>query len=265
MKKNILYKGKKIFYRKESNGFPIVLLHGFGEDGSIWDLQIDFLKNDFEIIIPDLPGSGKSEMLYGNILIEDYADCIKALLDDGKIENCIMLGHSMGGYVTLAFAEKYPAYLKGFGLIHSTAFTDSDEKKEIRKRSIETIKEYGAYNFLKTTTPNLFGEKFKKENPGEVDKLIEAGNNFKGEALMQYYKTMMLRPCRTDVLKQSSVPVLFVMGAEDKAAPVNDLLQQVHLPQVSYFHILENAGHMGIWEAADEMNKFIFEFAHEII
>lgn len=256
-----------IFYRKESNGFPVILLHGFGEDGNIWQEQIEFLKKNFQLIVPDLPGSGKSPMLKKgeDVLIDDYANAIKEILDKENIAECIMLGHSMGGYITLAFAEKYPSYLKGFGLIHSTAYADSDEKKEIRKRGIETIEAYGAYNFLKTTIPNLFGEKFKKENPASIEKLIEGGNNFSKESLKEYYKAMMLRPGRTSVLKESNVPVLFICGTEDKAAPLVDLLQQAYLPNVSYFNIVENISHMGMMEDAENINRHIFDFVHEIV
>lgn len=254
-----------LHFKKYGEGFPVVLLHGFGEDGAIWKEQASYLKEYFQVLVPDLPGSGQSSLLYGDIMIDDYADEIKKLLDKEQIHQCIMLGHSMGGYITLAFAEKYPQYLKAFGLVHSTAFADSDEKKEIRKRGIETIKEYGAYPFLKTTIPNLFGENFKKTNAKVVNDLIEAGNNFTTEALMQYYRAMMLRPDRTYILKESKVPVLFIIGTEDKAAPVNDLMQQVHLPQVSYFHVLKNTGHMGMLESAEHVNTFISDFAHENI
>lgn len=251
--------------KKYGAGFPVVLLHGFGEDSTIWNNQTEFLKTHYQVIVPDIPGSGASPSLQGDALIEDYASHLKDLLDKENIHQCIMLGHSMGGYITLAFAEKYADKLKAFGLIHSTAFADSSEKKEVRKRGIETIKEYGAYPFLKTTIPGLFGEAFRRENSRAIDKLTEAGKNFNAETLVMYYRAMMLRPDRTHVLRESRVPVLFVTGAEDKAAPVNDLLQQVHLPQVSYFHVLKNAAHMGMLESASHVNRFIGDFVHESI
>ncbi|MBK7375227.1 MAG: alpha/beta fold hydrolase [Chitinophagaceae bacterium] len=110
-------------------------------------------------MVPDLPGSGKSGVISSQSAVgmEEYAEIIKAILVEEKIEKSTMLGHSLGGYITLAFAEKYPGMLNSFGLVHSTAFADSEEKKAARLKSIEFIKKYGAYDFLRTTIPGLSG------------------------------------------------------------------------------------------------------------
>lgn len=268
METSFLYQNKKIFYRTEGKGTPVVLLHGFGEDRHIWDRQIEYLAAHCLLLIPDLPGSGKSEMLGETqkpdtqeyFTMDDYADCIEALLKNEEITGCTMLGHSMGGYITLAFAEKYPGLLTGFGLVHSTAFADSEEKKKIREKGIGAMGEYGAYAFLKNTIPNLFGSAFKKTNPAEINKLVEAAKNFTAASLQQYYRAMMMRPDRTHVLKSNRLPVLFVMGTEDIAAPMEDVLQQTSLPVVSYIQVLEQTGHMGMWEDTATMNRILLEF-----
>src|SRR5436190_21281962 len=113
--KIITYKDSKIFYRIIGNGDPVILIHGFGEDGDIWEKQIEFLQDHFQLIIPDLPGSGKSEMI-GDMSIEGMSELIKYILAEEKVERCIMIGHSMGGYISLAFAEKYPDLLSSFAL-----------------------------------------------------------------------------------------------------------------------------------------------------
>ncbi|MDE3251567.1 MAG: alpha/beta hydrolase [Bacteroidota bacterium] len=274
MQNQFRYLDATISYRIIGEGKPVVLLHGFGETGHIWDEQIAFLKDFCCLLIPDLPGSGASSLLRqkakvkiqkegsgsNDILMEDYADCIQALLLHQNIESCIMLGHSMGGYITLAFAEKYPGFLSAFGLIHSTAFADTDEKKKNRERGIALIAEFGAYAFLKNTTPNLFAERFKQKCPEKINKLIEEGKAFTSEALQQYYRAMMLRPDRTHVLKGNPLPVIFVMGTEDIAAPMEDVLKQVSLPNISYIYVLPDTGHMGMWEAADELNRQLLAF-----
>src|SRR5690349_8852079 len=183
MQKNFHHNGANIFYRIEGKGIAVILLHGFGEDGSVWDEQIP-LKTQCKLIIPDLPGSGASTFIKHEPLastIEFYADCIYALLKNENVDSCIVLGHSMGGYITLAFAEKYPRLLKGFGFVHSTAFSDSEEKKQNRQRGIELMDQYGSYAFLKNTTPNLFSNQFKREHPEKINSLIERGNNFSKE------------------------------------------------------------------------------------
>lgn len=277
MQNQFRYLDSTLSYRIIGEGKPVVLLHGFGETGHIWDEQIAFLQDHCRLIVPDLPGSGESSLLSQRskvksqkdpgdsetISIDDYADGIQALLVHEKIHSCILLGHSMGGYITLAFAEKYPGCLSGFGLIHSTAFADPDEKKKNRERGIALLAEFGAHAFLKNTTPNLFAEGFKQKHPEKINKLIEEGKAFTVEALQQYYRAMMLRPDRTHVLKGNRLPVIFVMGTEDIAAPMEDVLKQVSLPDISYIYVLPDTGHMGMWEAADDLNRQLLTFIHQ--
>jgi len=298
MEKEIKYHSKRIFYRVVGSGKTVLLIHGFGEDGNIWNLQVEYLQNKFRLIVPDLPGSGRSELV-DDMSIEGMAEVIKAIIDQeikaidpttsafaaataGKPDsrlptldsrfptpNCILLGHSMGGYITLAFAEKYPNYLKGFGLIHSTAFSDTEEKKETRRKGIVFIQEHGSYEFLKTATPNLFSENSKNQprllsGPNSIQDLIEQGNNFSPDSLVSYYEGMMQRPDRTAVLRQSSVPVLFIMGKYDTAVPLDDVLKQCHLPEKSYIHILHQTGHMGMLEEAEKTNRVLEKFLEEI-
>jgi pimeloyl-ACP methyl ester carboxylesterase len=282
--------GDILEYALIGEGKPVVLLHGFGEDAHIWDAQVDFLKDHCRLIVPQLPGTGRSSLLRENagvgretagvsresekkahasrltshdITIDDYADRIHALLQALDINSCIMIGHSMGGYITLAFAEKYPDKLQAMGLVHSTAFADSEEKKQMRQKAIDTIGKYGAAAFLKTTIPNLFGRSFKEKHPEKIGELIRSGEQFSEATLQQYYRAMMLRPDRTPVLKSNDLPVLFVMGTEDNAAPMDDVLQQVSVPAKSYIYILEDVGHMGMWEATAELNRILLAFIQQ--
>ncbi len=203
MQKTFHHNSAEIFYRTEGEGIPVVLLHGIPLDGSVWDEQIDFLKAHCKLIVPDIPGSGKSTFVKHEqeaTTIEYYASCMHALLQHENVNICFMFGHSLGGYITLTFAEKYSQLLKGFGLIHSTAFADSEERKENRVKGITMMEEYGTYAFLKNMIPNLFGKKFKAEQPEKVNALIENGNNFSKQALQDYYRAMMQKPDRTNVL-----------------------------------------------------------------
>lgn len=262
--KHIIFRNKKIYYRAEGNGKPVMLLHGFAEDGHVWKYQVKKLKEKFLVIIPDLPGSGASEMLEGEIFIEDYAEAVKAIAGEELLNNnknqFTLIGHSMGGYITLAFAEKYPGLLNAFGLFHSTAYADDESKKEIRRRGIEFIIKNGAASFLKTTTPNLFSEKTKKDKPHLIENLISSTKYFSDEALIQYYKAMIKRPDRTSVLKSFNKPVMFLIGKNDNAVPLKASLEQCHIPITSHIKILKNSGHMGMWEEKKKVNTFINEF-----
>lgn len=270
MQKELVYQNTRIAYQKLGSGKPVVLLHGFGENSSIWKRQIEYLQNNFLLLIPDIPGSGNSEFLSienlkttpqkDYISITDYADVLQAILVAESIEKCTLLGHSMGGYITLAFAEKYPNHLQAFGLIHSSALPDSAEKKEMRQKGIALMEKYGVGPFLKNTIPNLFGDNFKKEHPEDVAALIKASERFNTKACQQYYTAMMHRKDTTAVLRNTNLPTLFIIGTVDVAVPITDVLPQTHMPKFSYIHILEEVGHMGMWEATEKLNSFLEEF-----
>ena len=273
MFKSILYRSSEIFYRVIGEGKPVLLLHGFGEDGEIWDKQVECLKTRFRLIVPDLPGSGKSGIISREpgvgsqelaVGMADYADLVKSILHEEKITECIMLGHSLGGYITLAFAEKYPASLNAFGLLHSSAFADSEEKKAARRKSNTFIKNNGAYEFLKASIPGLFKASEGLESTDRLNKpfeaLIERGRNFSAEALIQYYEAMIARPDRTEVLKTFPGPILFIIGQHDNAVPFQQSLQQCYLPAISHVDILRNSAHMGMMEETDKVNEIISAF-----
>lgn len=259
--KSFLYQSSKIGYRISGSGKPVILIHGFGEDGDVWKNQVPFLEKHCTLIIPDLPGSGKSELIT-DMSIEGMAGCIKAITDEEKINSATVLGHSMGGYITLAFAEKKPALINAFGLIHSSAYADSEEKKEARRKSIEFIKAHGAYDFLKTAIPGLF---YQPENNKDCEALVEAGINFTPEALIAYYTAMINRPDRTAVLTSYTQPILFIMGQYDKAVPFEHSLSQSHLPQQSHITILRNSAHMGMYEEAEKTVKAILQFLEIVL
>jgi pimeloyl-ACP methyl ester carboxylesterase len=263
--KTVEYKGKKIAYRTKGSGPLIVLLHGFGEDGTVWRNQYDIFPNH-QLIVPDLPGSGESEMI-ADMTMEGLADALKEAIASETVNNplqCTLIGHSMGGYVALAFAEKYPDALAAFGLFHSTAFADTEEKRQTRRKGIAAIKENGAEAFLKTFVPNLYGPVTKEKSPQLITEHLAGVHNFSAEALVNYFEAMMARPDRTFVLREAKAPVLFVMGAYDKAVPPEDGLKQCHLPQLSYIHLLQNSGHMGMVEEAGEANKILIQFMNTV-
>lgn len=271
MDKTIIYETGSLCYKTFTPGNsiptnpPLVLVHGFAEDGSIWDHQTAYLKNDHRLIIPDLPGSGLSSPLPGDTSMEEMAGAVKAILDAEKINECILIGHSMGGYTTLAFAELYPQMLKAFGLFHSTSYADSEEKKAARRKGIEFIRKNGAAPFIKQTTANLFSETSRSQHPEWIGTLIEKYAGFDPDSLIHYYEAMIRRPDRSHVLRQFPRPVLFITGGLDNTIPLNISLQQSHLPDVSYIYILEQAGHMGMLEDAARAGQILKEFLNELI
>ena len=276
MEKSILYQNKKISYQTIGSGKPVMLIHGFGEDGSVWKNQVEYLKNKFHIIVPDLPGSGQSEMI-DDMSMEGMSEVLHMIIHKELIDisespqvpppggfrgDCTVIGHSMGGYITLALVEKYWNHIFAFGLFHSTAFADSEEKKETRKKGIEFINQHGAFEFLKTSTPNLFSPNSisPEARPNSINDFIETLKDFTPNALIAYYNAMMQRPDRTHILKNTKIPVLFIAGENDNAIPLYDVLKQCHLPEKSYFHVLKKSGHMGMMEEPELANLILKDF-----
>ncbi len=264
MQQILLFSGQKLEYELRGSGMPVMLVHGFTEDRRIWDPLLAGMENKYLWIMPDLPGSGGS--VYNRSLSElkDFAEVIYAIMENEKIHDLVLIGHSMGGYISLAFAEKYPEKIRALGLFHSSSYPDSPEKKESREKNIRFIQKNGSAPYVETAIPGLFSDGFKTEHPDQIRKLIDRYANFTTESLVQYLEAMKNRPATTGVLRSITKPVLFIMGEEDKAVPIKDMLEQCHLPQISYIHILTHTAHMGMIEHTSLCNSLIDRFLEQI-
>ena len=232
----------------------VVLLHGFGEDSSVWSGFVPFLQKDFYILTPDYARLSNLKS------VEEYADFVHEKIVEKGIEKCVIIGHSMGGYIALAFAEKYPEMLTGLGLFHSTSFADSDEKKLARTKNIEFIDKHGAEAFIKTSTPNLYAEAFQKHHPEIIEKHIEYASKLPKEALMAGMKAMRDRPDRRQILKSLRCSVMFIIGEMDKSVSPQDAKSQIMMPKFFSSSILNDVAHMGMAEEPEECLKFVIKF-----
>jgi pimeloyl-ACP methyl ester carboxylesterase len=232
----------------------VVLLHGFGADSSTWNDYATVLEKDYTVILPEYATLSRLKT------IEDYADFVHEQLVEKGVEKCAVIGHSMGGYIALAFAEKYPQMLSGFGLFHSTSFADSDEKKVARNKIIETIKRSGSEVFIRASTPTLYAEEFVKLNPFVIAKHIEYASQFPPEALIAGMQAIRDRPDRRAVLKALRVPVMFIIGEKDKSISPADSKSQIMIPKFFSSSILDNVAHMGMVEERDHCLAFLERF-----
>ncbi|HTR28969.1 MAG TPA: alpha/beta fold hydrolase [Puia sp.] len=249
-----------IFCRDNGSGIPILLLHGFGEDGTVWQNQVDVLAAGSRLLIPDLPGSGRSSALPASTSLESLAVVIKEVLDQLHVDKVILIGHSMGGYIALAFAARFPERLLAFGLFHSTAYPDSDEKKATRRKAIDFIRANGAAPFIRQSTPNLFSFRTREQRPELVESTSRKYSDLAPASLTGYYEAMIARPDRTAVLREFPRPVLFVLGEDDIVVPLQQGLEQSWLPAISHLHIVKQAGHMAMLEAPEKSNQLISDF-----
>ena len=232
----------------------VVLLHGFGADSSTWNDYAAVLEKEYTVILPEYATLSHLRT------IEDYADFVHEQLVEKGVEKCAMIGHSMGGYIALAFAEKYPQMLSGFGLFHSTSFADSEEKKEARNKIIESIKKNGSEVFTRASTPTLYAEEFVKLHPFIIAKHIEYASQFPPEALIAGMGAIRDRPDRRAVLKALRVPVMFIIGEKDKSVSPADSKSQIMMPKFFSSSILDNVAHMGMVEESEHCLAFLERF-----
>lgn len=258
--KSITFRNKTIAYDTAGKGIAVVLLHGFCEDSRMWeDFKLDLVEEKYKVITIDLPGFGKSTVWPG-VSISDMAAAVDAVLKELKLEKVILIGHSMGGYVSLAFAEKHGKKLIGLGMFHSHPYADSDEKKEGREKGIGFVQRQGHALYVKQLIPAFFAPEFVNSNAFLIEKLTFRASNYDAEAIIAALQAMKDRPDRSKVLSGIKCPVLFIIGKKDNAIPADQSLEQTHLPRVSSIHILEKVGHMGMFEATKHTQLYIRKF-----
>jgi pimeloyl-ACP methyl ester carboxylesterase len=240
----------------------ILLIHGFGEDHAIWKNQIEFLSTHYRVIAPNLPGVHCKPLALHHSQapnIRMYVEVLHELMHHLHIEQYYIVGHSMGGYIGLSFADYYVNHVQGLLLFHSTTYEDNEAKKTSRMKVAEFIQEWGVSKYLETATPNLFGDAFKKTNPGVIQNVIESGSGISQEAMIQFVFAMRNRKAMTYLLKQHTIPAWMIVGEADLAVPIQDSLEQIKLLPSSNSLVLNNVGHMGMFEATDQVNEFIHQ------
>lgn len=244
MEKQISYLDQNINYHIEGQGETIILLHGFMEDLGMWKTHSEELAQNFQVLCIDLPGHGKTG-LWSNVHGMDFmADVIEQVFKEEKIEKGVMIGHSMGGYVSLAFADKFPEKLNGIGLFHSHTMADSDEAKKNRERTIDIVKQQ-KIGFINQFIPSLYAENNQKKFEKEILKQIEQANQMNPEGIIAALSGMKDRPMRLDIIAFSKVPVLFILGKKDSRIALDHALAQASTAKLAQIIVLGNSGHMG--------------------
>ena len=254
--KSISNSGGKMHYRRVGEGPAIVLLHGFCATSHLWDPILMPLNDGYSLLLPDLPGFGESDH-FDNANMKWLAVQVKEMLDAEEEDSAILLGHSMGGYIALEFAQLCPERLKGLGLIHSHPYADNEEQNSTRKRAIHLIQEKGAATYVRKFIPGLFAS--------TTDRLIIRAmmaslENQTAEGLIAGHQAMLQREDTSKVLEALNIPVLFINGKHDLIISKERRFDQVALPKVAMLHTLERTGHMGTIEQPREMATAINSF-----
>lgn len=241
----------------------ILMIHGFGEDHCIWKNQLEALAPHCRIIAPNLPGVQCTPLTLHHSQapnIRMYVEVLHELMHHLEIDTYSIVGHSMGGYIGLSFADYYVNHVQSLLLLHSTTYEDNEAKKASRMKVAEFIEEWGVTKYLESATPNLFGNAYKKSNPEEIQQLIEAGSDISKEAMIQFVFAMRNRKAFTQLLQQNNIPIWMIAGDADLAVPFEDSLAQIKLLPSNHSLVLKDVGHMGMLEAPEQVNQFIQQF-----
>lgn len=243
--------GYKIAYNTTGQGNAVVLLHGFCESSHIWNSFVAELSQQYTVVTIDLPGFGASDMIE-SYTISALADAVVQVLDVLELKTCVLIGHSMGGYVAVDFAQRYSVRLKGLGFFHSHPFADNEEKKKNRLKAIEFIQKHGVTPFVTHLFTNLFAPQFVIENPAVVEDFIDECTTQHRDAVIAASRAMMEREDKSAVLKHLRCPVLFIIGEQDTSIPLQQSFSQVALALQSEVHLLQGIGHLGMLEAKEQ-------------
>ena len=245
-----------VFYTDQGEGFPVVFIHGFCETHEVWNRFAEKLSKDFRVISVDLPGFGNSASLPENFSIADAGAQIINLLKQLEIKKCVSIGHSLGGYVTLAMVKQQASLFSGFGLFHSSAYADTEERKAARNKVIEFVSKNGVPAFIETFIPPLFYDKANPDIPFAVKMALQT----KQETLIGYAKAMRDRPDLTGVIEKFNHPVMFMAGEKDTVIPPEALEKQSKLAAKPHLFIIKGAAHMGMFEKESETLSLTHKF-----
>ncbi len=238
--------GLTIAYSRHGEGTPLVLIHGFPLDHSIWQDLIPHLEVEFEVILPDLRGFGMSASATEPYGMSDMADDIAGLLDHLEIGTTALAGHSMGGYVALAFASKYPQRIRGFGLVSSQALADPPDRKQGRYKTAEDVQQKGVGVVVETMAPKL------SAHPGVQDYARGLIARQSSEGIIGALKAMAEREDGTSVLSALSVPITLVHGDADALIPIERAREIKSLAPAAHLTELPGIGHLPMMEAAEK-------------
>lgn len=250
MEKWIAFEHGKINYTVAGQGPAVVLLHGFLEDLSIWRPFAEKLAERFTVLTIDLPGFGKTSTFDKVHSMPFMANIVFSVVAEEEVDECIMVGHSMGGYVALAFAANYPERLKGIVLFHSQAAADDEEARINRDRTIEIVK--GDHSsFVRSFIPSLFAQKHVGSYTAEIEALRKISEQTAVNGIVAALAGMRDRDDHQGTLTKLDIPVFFIVGKQDSRIIMDRMLNQLTLPRNCEALILDGVGHMGFIEAGE--------------
>lgn len=244
----IPFKTASINYSDKGSGKTIVLFHGYLETHEIWDGFAEELSKSFRVIAIDIPGHGKSGKIAETHNMDLLAEAVDTVLSTLNIDKAFLVGHSMGGYVALAYLANYPKKVSGICMFHSTPFADTDEKKANRDREIALIRQGKQESIFNVNVPKGFANDNLVPLKNKVDWAIGLARKCEPDGIIALLEGLKSRPDRQTLLKETSTPVLFILGKKDNYIPFDVMYAVAQRTLKGEVLTLDNSGHMGFLE-----------------
>ena len=254
-----VFRGATIAYSTKGKGRTILLIHGFLGAKEIWKEFESRLAKNFKVVSIDLPGHGQSECIGYVHNMELLAECCKSLLIHLSIRKAVVVGHSLGGYVSLAFGEKFPDSVLGLMLVNSTAKGDSKERKKSRDQLIKLVKK-DRIKVLTFLVPGFFSLK-NRRTASQIKSYLKMANNCSEQAIIATAEGMKIRKEREIVLKFAPYPYHYIIGAHDSILESEHLKKETQIGTNGSFSLLEDASHMSLLESKEQVFKAIKSFS----
>jgi pimeloyl-ACP methyl ester carboxylesterase len=264
MEKYIHYKGKKIFYTEEGSGTPVVLVHGYLESAKVWNSFAHRMAKKFRVISVDLPGHGNSDIYEETHSMEFLATSVNALLNAIGIQKAFLAGHSLGGYVSLAFLELYPEKLIGYCLFHSHPFEDTVEALQKREREIRLVEAGKKFLMYPENVKRMYADKNLEKFYAALERSKKIASEIRAEGIVSVLKGMMVRPSRLTLMEKGVTPCLWILGSMDNYIPCEAIQKKVKLPANAELVILRNSGHLGFIEEEERAAEVISAFVEKL-
>lgn len=260
MKDYYLHEGGKLYYSDTGRGEVVVLLHGYLETSDIWNGFAESLAREYRVIAVDMPGHGQSSVHGDCHTMEFMATALKALLDHLETGKVFLTGHSMGGYVTLAFLELFPEMLGGYCLFHSHPLADSPLVVEKRIKEAGIVRSGMKHLIYPVNIPNLYAADNLEKFHEAVQFSKDIAATISDEGIIAVLNGMRIRPSRVHVMEEGKVPSLWILGRKDNIINCAGILEEVKLPPNARVIVLEESGHMGFIEEQELAIRVVADF-----
>lgn len=252
--------GINIYYRDEGSGLAAVLIHAFPLNQTMWDDQLDKLRNHCRVITLDLRGFGRSDAPPGPYLMNEMAADVRELLSALDVDRAVLVGLSMGGYVSLAFRRNYPDAVAAMVLADTRATSDTDEARERRLKSAERAERDGSHAIADDMIPLLLGRTTLESRPAVIKRVRAMIESNRPHAIAAAQRGMAQRRDSTDILADIDIPVLILAGSEDTLTPVAEAETLCAGTRGAHLRVIEGAGHLSNIERPEDFNAALIEF-----